>query len=271
MSSKSILLFVSVWSSLFAFGSGAVPVPSRGKSESRVVSPDEIPAVLKKIPSYTRFSYSGLAFFKGRLYASTNVGLLEVENAKPSKLYKWKDGDDVVSGPWLDITDDALWAMHDGLGKLIRFDGATWRLVDLPTPKSGYTRGDVLRGFEGVGTTKGFWFAGAGYAWRWNNATSSWDESRSPAGSLDKEAPTLDNALIAIAITERMNQYAVEQSAYGNDQGYVCTTDGEIFRITSEGTNRIDSPGGCEAVAVSPFGVPVASFRGLGLFELTDN
>ncbi|MBK8466216.1 MAG: hypothetical protein IPL32_10335 [Chloracidobacterium sp.] len=220
---------------------------------------------MNKIPSYTRLSYSGLVYFKGRLYAATNVGILEVDGARPSKLYKWKDGDDVVSGPWLDVADDALWAMHDGLHKLIRFDGSTWRLIDLPTPKSGYTRGDVLRGFKGLGMKSGFWFAGGGHAWRWNNETSSWNTEE----SLDRDISPLERNLIAIAITERSGSYQVEHSVYANDQGYVCTENGEIFQLTSEGIKQIDSPGKCEVIAGSPSGALVASFKGLGLFEFS--
>ena len=276
---KSLILLIAVCSSLFAFGCGVVPNSSGERteprtlagerSEPRVLAANEIPSVISKIPNYTRFSYSGLAFFKGRLYAATNVGILEVENAKPSKLYKWKDGDDVVSGPWLDVANGGLWAMHDGLGKLIHFDGTSWKLVNTPTPKAGYTRGDVLRGFKGIGLKDSFWFAGGGFAWRWNPRTASWSENISRGGSIEQELSVLDRELIAIAINERVDEYGVEQSVAANEQGFFCTDDGHILRVTSEGAKRIVSPGLCEAIAVSPAGVLVGSFKGLGLFELS--
>src|SRR3954468_24377196 len=55
------------------------------------------------------FQYSGLVFFHGRLYASCNLGLLEVENGYPTNLYQWSKLDSVVEGPWLDTANGLLW------------------------------------------------------------------------------------------------------------------------------------------------------------------
>lgn len=280
-STLSLILLTTV----FAYGCGVISRPST--TDPRILSPDEIPNVLRKIPSYARFSYSGLCFFKGRLYATTNVGLVEFENAKPTKLYKWHDSDDVISGPWFDVADDALWAMHDGLGKLIRFDGTTWRMIDLPTPERGYNRGDVLRGFRGVGTKDGFWFEGGGHAWKWDNSASTWTVIPSPLGGSVQRLFPLQSGLLAVTrgfpvvvqtYADGWNQlseqavagFLVEQSVVTSNEGYVCTDDGRIFRVSIKGIEQIESPGECEAITVTTSGALLTSFKGLGIFEFSN-
>ncbi len=132
---------------------------------------------------HSGFSYTGLAFFNGRLYASSSIGLLEYENGKLSHLYRWNDGKydwtnetfEVIEDIALDKSHHSLWFFHSRFGKFIRFDGENWYFVDLPQIIGGYSRGDMLKGFNAFSTDSAFWFNIAGEAWRLNADKSSWN------------------------------------------------------------------------------------------------
>jgi hypothetical protein len=143
-------------------------------SEPQVVSPQKASNVAKSLPRYTGFSYTGLSFFEGKLYASSNIGLLEYESGKLSHLYKWSSDDDVVEDISFDKANHLLWSFHIGRNKLIRFDGNTWNFVELPKVENGYTRGSILNGFQGFSTEAAFWIQGAKQSWRWNANTNIW-------------------------------------------------------------------------------------------------
>jgi hypothetical protein len=96
-------------------------------STPQIKSPQEASTLIRTLPGYARFGYTGLGFLDAKLYASTNIGLLEFENGNLSRLYSWSNKDDVVSGPWMDRAHQSLWIFHDGLRRLMRFDGKSWR------------------------------------------------------------------------------------------------------------------------------------------------
>jgi hypothetical protein len=83
--------------------------------QPRAASPSQVPSIVKAVPHYTSFGYSGLAFFRGKLYATSNIGLLEYEAGHLSTLYKWYDEDDFVSGPWLDASHSSPWMLHEAI------------------------------------------------------------------------------------------------------------------------------------------------------------
>src|SRR5215831_6203876 len=163
----------------------------------RIISSNEVSRVVRAIPSYTRFGYSGLAFFNRNLYASSNIGLLEYNGGALSKLYKWYDRDDVISGPWFDRMTQSLWFLHDGINKLIRYDGKVWSMTDLPRPKEGFTRGDMLNGFQGISTETAFWLQGGNHAWRWDARKSVWESEPMPdTGLFVSIAPIKDRVFV---------------------------------------------------------------------------
>jgi hypothetical protein len=43
----------------------------------------EIDKLIKALPSYAPFSLTGIAFYKGHVYAGTNVGLIELKDSVP--------------------------------------------------------------------------------------------------------------------------------------------------------------------------------------------
>jgi len=78
------------------------------------------------LPDYTSFGYSGIGFYKGNLYVSTNVGLVEISGERVNGVYRFQKSDSVVSGPWLDTSDQLLWALDDHTNQLLNFDGSVW-------------------------------------------------------------------------------------------------------------------------------------------------
>jgi hypothetical protein len=266
----------------------------------RVVPPQEVSKIIRAIPSYTEFGYSGLCFFNKRLYASSNIGLLEFDGRSLSRLYKWYDRDDVISGPWLDDADKSVWVMHDGINKLIRYDGNAWSMTELPRPKEGYTRGDMLEGFRGVGTSEGFWLEGGGHAWRWDNLNSVWEPvpipqdypvvrfiplpdiklmitRHTPPPSLVSRDEDFQSDTVQFFdkkwenVTNQTGEnFFVEQVVLVNDVVYTRTTKGHILRITPAEITKLDTPGECEAMTVTTSGSLLASFRNSGIYEYRD-
>jgi len=92
----------------------------------------EVRSLIQQIPNYTSFSYSGSPFFKGKLYVTTNIGLLEFEHGRMSKVYRVQKQYSVVSGPWIDRADELLWVVDDQTHELLSFDGTSWRRVLMP-------------------------------------------------------------------------------------------------------------------------------------------
>lgn len=268
-----------------------------------VVSPEEVPRILKTIPSYTRFSYSGLAFFNGKLYASSNFGLLEYESGRLSRLYKWDSRDDVISGPWLDSSHHSLWMLHEGLRKLIRYDGNSWVKMKRAEPKEGLTTGDVLQGYRGIASSNNFWLEGAGQAWRsvndgngWllepgfgasgsvamiipmedrilyikrNKSVFSWALDKEPTSAQSDSVYYFDNQWKQVPNRSGEKYYAEQTVSVGN-RGFLRTRQGRLLLVTQTEVTLLESPGVCEALAVTSSGNLLASFVNLRVYEYTN-
>ncbi|MGZ3748870.1 MAG: hypothetical protein ACXVCD_16160 [Pseudobdellovibrionaceae bacterium] len=270
-----------------------------GAKPPRVIFPKEVPKVISAIPNYTTFGYSGLSFFNKKLYASSNIGLLEFEGEALSKLYKWYDRDDVIEGPWLDVANNYIWVLHDGISKLVRYDGKAWEMTEIPRPREDYTRGDILEGFRGVGTPDGFWLEGGRHAWRWVGKKSVWEPIPMPYGGFLVRIIPLKNTMLLIMRHELMSfqvkgayfksdtihyyagqwkevpnktgkNFFAEQTTVIGDVGYVLTRDGHIFRVTSSEITRLEAQNDCEAVVTTTSGNLLASFRYGGIYECAD-
>lgn len=261
----------------------------------RSVSVDQIPATIRALPSYAPFSPSGAAFFKGKLYVSTNIGLLVVNGAKPETLYKWIPRDDVISGPWVDIANDALWIHHAHDNYLRRFDGTAWRLVTPPV----YRGSGSITIVRGISSPTAFWLVVGGHVWRYQDAEPSWvPEPRPPApkySGTEAIAPLGASMLYVVregseldwrsryAIYDRENNWArqtlPEKMRLPYESGGVVTTpegayirarDGRLFLIGTKHVQILETPGRCEAIAQTSTGKLLASFVDRGIF-LLDN
>lgn len=160
-----------------AVGGSSHTAPADGPN---VKPAGEIHKLIKSLPNYAPFSFTGIAFYKDRLFAGTNIGLIELKNALPQTVYQWTHGDAVVEGPWADDATDSLWIQRDHDGALLRLDQKGWHLVKLPDPPKGYfSRGDVLGGFRGVCELSGFRFVGGGFVWK-RDVADHWTLEPSP-------------------------------------------------------------------------------------------
>lgn len=272
--------------------------PSNGPP-SVLVGTDAIRFVKSQVKGGSDFGYWGLAFFNGKLYASTNVGLLEVEAEDISRLYRFQKQYSVVSGPWLDAADNLLWVEDEGTRGLVSFDGLKWMRVPMPNGRLVYS--GALPQFRG--NAQGFWAVVGGNAWRWNSAKGSWVPENTPEPPSPGEGviglmavgvqllfierhellpflvrPTEQFKSDTVAVldggwrdiqSEPGVRFLADSSAAADDAGYICTTTGVLLRVTTERLAKLDTPGECEALA-SASGKLVAAFRRKGIYQYED-
>lgn len=157
---------------LLAIGCSVVS-RSPQSTRPRLVTGDEVSQAIDRVPSEIGLSISGLLFFKGDLYATSNSGLLRIAQNGNRHLLSWTEYDDVVEGPWFDRSNDQLWVYHAGVSQLYRFDGREWNAVKIPVEE--LSRGDSIYGFDGLSSVKGFWLqARTRSCWQWNSASHNW-------------------------------------------------------------------------------------------------
>lgn len=273
-------------------GCSTVRLPSQ--ETYRFVPAGEIPKVIKDLPGYAPFSISGLTFFHDKLFVSSNIGLIEVRGAAAAGVHKWYGRDDVVSGPWLDKSNDTVWIQHNGTGKLFRLNGSDWQAEKIPEPEKGYSRGDMLSGFRGAATSKSFFLFGGGRVWRWNAPAKSFEPVGLPDGVFADNGVGLDDALLLVTRTdprglglggspknsllkidgfsEIPNKLAdpffnVDQVATVGPSAFLLTEEGDVLRVTSKAIEQIQTPGVGDAIAATDAGKLIGSFPGSGIYE----
>lgn len=289
---------------VFSFGLGL-----EAASKPSVMFPDDAERLVNKLPNYTSFGYSGLAFYGKNLYAASGIGLLEFENNSLKHLYQWNKSDTDIEGPWVNLVDGQLWVWRAGDDRLASFDGKVWRACSMPKPKNGYfSRGDILDGFFGVSSTNAIWLTGAGCAWPWDSSHGKWKEqldlpafkNATRSGTLQRLFLLGDKPFVVVryepgwAILGRarskklvgdtihyfdkrwlqvtnntVNRFFVEQAMSVGGKGILRTIDGEILQVDSSNISKLESPGFCDALAVASAPNLLASFHNLGVYELT--
>jgi hypothetical protein len=268
-----------------------------------VLPASKVRSLIQQIPEYTSFSYSGMAFFKGKLYVTTNIGLLELERGRISKVYRVQKQYSVVSGPWFDGADELLWMVDDQTHELLSFDGTNWRRVPMTWPEKGfYTRGEVFEGVKAVGNAHGFWMVAASNVWRWDAASKRWRGEPSPQKTVGDDiigALPVEGKLLFLVrhqrwgrllvrpggefksdsvslfdgnwrdIPNRGGRFLAEQWVVARDAGYIRSDDGTLLQVTTRGITKVDAPGKCEALTISSAGILLASIRVKGIYEHT--
>ena len=58
-------------------------------ADPKTKPPTEIGKLIKSLPDYAHFSLSGVAFYGGRLYVTTNIGLIELEGTTLKSFHTW--------------------------------------------------------------------------------------------------------------------------------------------------------------------------------------
>lgn len=272
--------------------------PSSGPPEV-LVGAEAVRFMQSKIRDGADFGYWGLAFFKGKLYASTNLGLLEMEAENVSKLYRFQKRYSVVGGPWLDAADQLLWIEDEQTRGLASFDGATWKRV--PMPSGSPTNPGALPEF--IGDSQGFWAVVGGNVWRWDSAESRWVAENTPKPPSPGEGiigvmpigrqllfierhellpflvrPTEEFKSDTVVVSDGAwrdvhsqpgLRFLANLSVVAGDAGYICTTTGVTLRVTSEDISELETPGECEVLA-SESGRLVAGIRRQGIYEYED-
>jgi hypothetical protein len=297
--------FVSVL--LAAYGFFLAQTPNAGPPF--VLSESQLVAMIKALPASASFDYSGLAFYKGKFYAASNLGLLELEQGRVARFYRFQKNYSVVSGPWLDRANQLLWVLDDRTNQLVNYNGTVWHRVSLPEPRKGhYGRGDVLDGIKPASNAKGFWIQAGGTVWRWDSARNEWVFEPQPAPPVPSSDSRVTIGVLPIGTTpllivrHELLSFLVKDSqdfnsdtvvtgggegtvipsnagikffaknwVVADDSGYICTRSGDILKVTSQTITKVDAPGNCETLAIAEPGILLASFRGKGIYEYTDN
>lgn len=287
-----------IWPIVFAF---LCLVPTgcfqqESSMEPKSILPQKIPGLIRSLPKYTRFGFSGLSFFKGHLYASSNLGLLVISGEKIEALYQWPPTKDtVVEGPWNDLANNAIWIQLASNGSLIRFDGTNWHHIQLPRPPTGeYTRGDILKGFIGISAPQAFWVVGGGNAWRWESTKVGWkpeSQPLAPEWSVTRAVAPFEDSLLYV-VCEGLevtppSPYAIyvrkgswrkiplqkmdfEDVVVTTKSVYIRAADGTLFSINDSSKTILDTPGECEAITRTSAGGLLASFKNIGIYLLSD-
>ncbi len=277
----------------------AQAVDAAGILRPQVVPASDVARCIKSLPRYAGFGYNGLEFYRGKLYAGCNFGLLEFKNGQLTQLLQFDRLDSDVEGPFLDKAHQMLWIWR--ADQFIRFDGTNWRSTQIPSPKGKpyITSGDVLEGFRGVSGIRDFWLEGAGGVWQWTvrDDLAGWVEQPSPVdknhfGPPDvfRVAPLGNDISYVIryragegdaiqvlhdgnwrTITNVDTKFVSERAASVGDAVYVQTTSGGLVKVTSKTISTVNTPGICETIAVTSSNKLVASFRGAGIYELKES
>jgi hypothetical protein len=269
-----------------------------------VLPASEIPKLVSALPPYAPFAFSGLAYFHGKLYVTSNIGLIEVVEGQPTQVYRVQRDYSVVSGPWVDDKNQLLWIQDEQTQALLRFDGRHWTRTPMPQPVKGYySRGDVLEGIRMVHDGSTLWMHAGGSAWRWDHGKGQWIMFPAPL-----RTPTVEDANETIGVLivgrepalivrhEGLAYLVSEEEEFKTDTivlasndwkqipmdtslrffaahwttvsetGYLCGRDGRVFKITLERVAGLPAPGKCEALTLIG-DVPVVSFKNKGVFE----
>lgn len=280
----------------------SVPVPALALWGSSNTAPADkpivntaadIPNLLKALPSYSPFELTGVAFYKGHVFAGTNIGLIDLKDSVPVGVYRWNTDDAVVEGPWADEVSGSLWIRRDHDGSLLRMDQAGWHLVALPDPPKGYfSRGDVLEGFRGVSDPSGFRLVGGGFVWK-RQTGGSWTLEPSPAlpkyGAVEGVAFSASDEVLIARLGMCVIRSSCRHAAYWRDangwgpaiavpmccvkqvlstttEAVVVSESGDLMRITRTEAVVVVTPGPIEAVARTSKGKILVSIAGAGIF-----
>lgn len=266
----------------------------------------QVHVLIEALPDYASFTFSGLAFYKSRLYVSTNLGLLEVINGKVTSIYRVQKQYSVVSGPWLDRSDQLLWLQDDETQDLLSFNGTTWHRLKTPRAKGVYA-GVGAEGLHPVSDANQFLLAAGGSVWRWNNSQNNWKSELQPGRTPNSEdtgtvigALPVRNRVVFLMRHQLLpllvknsegfqsDEVVIDKDGWrsltnlsragflaetwiaAGDYGYICTRSGVLLQVTLESITKLDAPGECEAIASTDQGSLLASFRQAGIYTLTD-
>ena len=261
----------------------------------RALPPSEISGQIRRLSGRLELEFTGLSFWRGKLYAGTNIGLLEIQEDAPVALYQRHDDYNVVEGPWIDQGGSTLWLWEYPSLRLLNWNATDWVVSDLPRKEHGvYTRGDVLSGFRACSSRSQFWLEGGGAAWLWDRPTQTWIPQPLPTGGGALLAP-VGERLFAVTRGRRPSEsdsrslevHALDGTRWERvadvpweerietvvgtaTSGYLLTAKGTVVRFDRRGLHPVTQPGPCEALVRTTDGHLLASVTNKGIFEVQD-
>ena len=265
-------------------------------ADPTLVSREELRSRIAALPDRAHFGFAGVAFFKGRLYAATNLGLAVVHDFELERFYEWRSQDSVVSGPWLDAAHDSLWIQQAHDGSFLRYDGVRWHRVAMPPPPNGYySRGNMLTGFAGVSSPSTFWMVGGGGVAR-ADADGRWTTEPqppmprfaavtgiAPIGSdllyiVNEEGAALQYRPLRYVAYDRSRQWARTELGLikfrdvvaAGESAYVRAEEGTLLSVAKGVVSTVTTPGFCEAITRTTAGELLAVFKDRGFFVYAD-
>jgi hypothetical protein len=246
-----------------------------------------------------RLQTYGASFFDGNLVVGASLGLVNLDANGVSGLLYFHRKPEPVSGPWNDVANHLLWLYDESDGAMLFFDGKIWNRMNPPRPPDGETRGDSLAGIAPAGSARGFWMAWSGLAWKWEPDDRKWVVLAQPSSFTHKyigilplgSTPLLIQQSAGLAvelkdpkpesdelinpsdaskpIPRETGNFWTDSWTVADDEGYICTTDHRLVRVTMEHVVDFKAPGPCEALNADPAGHLVVSFKRIGVFRYT--
>ena len=253
--------------------------------------PGEFAALKSKLPEDRPVDFGHVAFARGKLFVASNVGLIEVDGSKVTAIYRWH-AISRIDAVWAGPGGQSLWVQHAVTNDLSRLDDAGWRNVALPTPERGYTRGDMLRGFNLATAGADLWLSGGSSLWQWKPDKASWETV---------PVPDMKSGFESLEVYGSAQQPLLVRGAnelFGSETGAVllrrddaggwsetqlpgcCVKDltaladaiyfrgkkGSLIRIAGEKPETITAPGRVEAIGAAN-GQLIVSVSGVGVFS----
>lgn len=169
------ILMLALWAASLVSCGVDVPIANSSSETPKVVQPENI-------SGSRSIGITSLAFFEGKLYAGSSIGLLEFDGRDLTQVHKWSASDDVVEQVVVDEANDLLWLFHAGRGVFFRYDGEKWSSTQLPKLEEGeeYSRRDLAGGLKPIASENGLWLQTLRGVWKWNPHTNDWTAQELP-------------------------------------------------------------------------------------------
>jgi len=257
------------------------------------------------------------AFFEGKLYVGSSVGLLVFEEYHLKGAFKCVSGpSDHFSDVIADPANGQLWVRNIFIDKpLIRFDGGSWHSIEIPIGPQPLTRLDIEK-LKFFPAAKGFWMQTSSAVWRWDNTALHWIAVPLPNVDcpVERDGDNLGAAscFVSIVPLKEVSAFVFRSSLSAHDQRskpeasnpdrifvqqngewknitpaefqdlyvkdivsaggvtFARTFDDSLFRISTDGVERIPLHGKIDALTVTSEGTLLAGLSDEGIFEFRD-
>jgi hypothetical protein len=228
------------------------------------------------------------AFFQGRLWVASNIGLLEFGEGRLTGLHRWTGDNTTIAFALAGA--DGLWVQPLQPYSLVRYDGTRWQNIQIPMPPmSQYQIRGLLDYFRVASDGARLWLTGFHHVWEWDNAASNWRTIRvSELGQRIFAVPVRDGGLFVIRNQSLGDDWIVHPDSVVNTKGealsiraapflatdavaiagsaWILTSAGHVLRATSTAVEDTGAPGFADAIGASAKGPPLSLVRNQGVY-----